>query len=290
MGIIRQDPTAEPSMIRYVKNRIKNNKNFLATITGPTGSGKSLTGITFCKMLDPTFDASRIIFSLKELMDLINSGTLKPGYAILWDEAGIDISNKNWLSATNKAIGYLMQTFRHQRLILIMTAPYSDFIDASTRKLFHCDITTMGIDYKKETCKVRPSLIQYNPRNRKFYYKYLRVKTERGIAPLKNWNVPKPPQDLLDQYEIKKVTFTQRLNKEIEEDIATIEKSRKKTLTEQQEKVLRLVGEGYTPEQIANDLDITIRVVYDHISRCKRKGYDKDYFKNSGKNEQNDKK
>ena len=82
------------SWVRYIRQRIKKNKNFLGVITGPTGSGKSYAGLTICKEVDPEFDETRVIFKAKDLMSLINSGELKAGSTILWDEAGVDLSNR----------------------------------------------------------------------------------------------------------------------------------------------------------------------------------------------------
>jgi len=78
------------SIIKYIKNRIKNNKNFLCTITGPTGSGKTWSALSIASLLDSEFNINRVIFRGRELMKLINEGDLKPGSVIIWDEAGVD--------------------------------------------------------------------------------------------------------------------------------------------------------------------------------------------------------
>ena len=66
----------------YIKQRIKRNKNFLACITGPTGSGKTYSALRLAERLDSEFDASRIVFTPQEFIDLLNSGTLKKGSVI----------------------------------------------------------------------------------------------------------------------------------------------------------------------------------------------------------------
>lgn len=60
--------------IKYIKNRIKQNKNFMCLITGQTGSGKSWSGLKICELLNDDFNIQRVVFKGKDLMMLINSG------------------------------------------------------------------------------------------------------------------------------------------------------------------------------------------------------------------------
>ena len=78
--VVKQEQ--EASWIRYIKQRISRNKNFLGFLSGPTGSGKSWSSLSICGMVDDEFDISRIVFGGIELMDLINHGNLKKGSAI----------------------------------------------------------------------------------------------------------------------------------------------------------------------------------------------------------------
>jgi len=189
---------AQPHWVSYIQQRIRNNKNFLGFISGQTGSGKSWSTIAICEMVDPEFDIDRIVFSGIELMKLINSGKLKKGSAICFEEVGVEMNNKNWSSVTNKMLNYLVQTFRHKGFILIMNSPYMDFVDSATRKLFHSEMMTTSIDFAAKTCKIKPQIIQYNSRKQKFYYKMLRVYTKSGVVPLKFWHVPKPSKYLIN--------------------------------------------------------------------------------------------
>lgn len=211
------------SMVKYVHRRIKNNKNFLVTITGPTGSGKSWTGLSIAELLDPTFNIDRVIFKGKELMRLINTGNLKPGSVILWDEAGIDLSNRNWQSVTNKMLNALLQTFRSRNFILIFTVPFSDFVDASSRKLFHADFETQRINKALMEVVIKPKLLQYNPNLKKWYRKYLKVSSNGKMIKIKRWAVPKPSDELIKVYEAKKVLFANDLNKDIGKQLEKLE-------------------------------------------------------------------
>lgn len=211
------------SIIRYIHRRINNNKNFLATITGPTGSGKSWTALSIAELTDQDFTVDNIIFKAKDLMKLINSGNLKAGSVIIWDEAGIDLSNRNWQSLTNKLLNALFQTFRHKQFVLLFTVPYHDFVDSSTRKLFHADFETQRINRAEEEVIIKPKLLQYNPNMQKWYRKYLKVWTPKGVIKIKRWAVPKPSDKLIKEYEQRKNQFTTDLNKEIGAQLEKLE-------------------------------------------------------------------
>jgi ABC-type oligopeptide transport system ATPase subunit len=220
------------SMVKYVHRRIKNNKNFLVTITGPTGSGKSWTGLSIAELLDKEFTIDRVIFKGKELMKLINSGVLKPGSVILWDEAGIDLSNRNWQSVTNKMLNALLQTFRSKNFILIFTVPFSDFVDASSRKLFHADFETQRINKALMEVVIKPKLLQYNPNLKKWYRKYLKVSSNGKMIKIKRWAVPKPSDELIKLYEAKKTIFTAGLNTDIGKQLEKLEGKEEPTAVE----------------------------------------------------------
>lgn len=211
------------SLVRYIHHRIRDNKNFLATITGPTGSGKSWTGLSIAELLDPEFNVDRVIFKARELMKLINGDTLKPGSVIVWDEAGIDLSNRNWQSITNKMLNALLQTFRHRNFILLFTVPFHDFIDSSSRKLFHADFQTQRLNKNQGVVVLKPKLLQYNSDLGKWYRKYLKVTINGGVIKIRKWKVPRPSKELIKVYEEKKNLFTKGLNQKIDMELLGLE-------------------------------------------------------------------
>ncbi len=276
----------EPTWIRYIRNRIKNHKNFLVQVTGSTGSGKSWSAIQIALMLDKNFDTSRIVFGLRGLMNLINSGEKYPaGSVFLWDEFQIDSSSRNWQSLTNRLLNSLLSTFRHKNFILIITTPYSDFIDSQARKLMHAEFITTSIDYKTKKVKLKPMVIQYNSRNRKFYYKYLRVQSLNGMSKrIERWGIDKPPKWIVDDYETMKIEFTTQLNKDIGKQLDSLDKPTKerKPLTDIQKQVFFLMKKYNNTEKVAEKLGITPRTIRFHLQQGKKKGYNLDNFEESG--------
>lgn len=258
--------------LSYIRQRIRNNKNFLCFISGATGSGKSWSSLRVAEELDAQFNIDRVVFSGRELMALINSGELRKGSVIVFEEAGIEMSNRNWQSTTNKMLNYLLQTFRHKNFILIFNSPYMDFVDASTRKLFHAEMSTAGIDKEAETVTLKPLCIQYNGKLRKFYYKRLRVKSERGLVPVSKWVVGKPSPTLIEQYEEKKTRFTDELNEEIQTELNKIHNKTQRPLTHKQHEVLELLEQGHNQPTIASMLNVHVRTVQQRVSAIKKKG------------------
>lgn len=272
----------EYSWVKYIKQRINKNKNFITTLTGPTGSGKSWTALSIGEMLDKDFNIDRVVFSGTELMNLINSGNLKSGSVIVWDEAGVNLSNRNWQALTNKLINYLLQTFRHKNFVLIFTVPYTDFVDAATRKLFHADFQTVSVNETNKTCKIKPKMMQYNANLKKMYYHYLRMYTDEGITKIKRWNVPKPSDELIEAYEMKKNRFTKGLNKNIGMSLRQIEeKDGRKPLTELQTKIVEYWKQGISiQKEIAKKLGRSEVQTGRNIKWMRNKGYFKeDYLK-----------
>lgn len=284
--IVRETDKKEYSWIKYIRYRIRRNKNFLCMIAGSTGSGKSWTALSIGEMLDPDFCIERVIFRGKELMNLINSGKLKKGSVIIWDEAGIDLSSRNWQSVTNKMLNYLLQTFRHKCFILFFTCPYMDFLDSQSRKLFHAEFTTLSINVNSEKVKIKPLLIQYNAKNGKFYYKFLRVIPKgEGVRPIKWWEVPAPSKELIEAYESKKGAFTKSLNEQIETELNNLEDKGKKPLTEVQEEIVKDLIKGLTVQAIADKRGISSQAINKNIFALRKKGIGVKPLKVEGSNE-----
>lgn len=217
-----------PKMIIKWKNRInRRNRNLLIIICGATGSGKSYTALTIAKLINPKFSVSNnVVFDVEHFMDLLNTKKLRKGDVIVWDEAGVGIPAREWYSISNKAINYVLQTFRHLNLCVIFTTPSFDYVDKQTRLLFHVYIETVRIDYKKKkvSCKVMEN--QFNPSMGKEYKKYYWI----GGVKKTRFKIAKPTKQMVKEYEKLKKVFSQQLREGVQKDVtkakAIIEKKR----------------------------------------------------------------
>lgn len=269
----------EQSWINWIKKRIKNNLNFLAIAEGPTGIGKSWSLIRIAYDIDPTFEPRQIAFSFKQVMEIINSDWFnkKKWKIIIFDEAQTDIGNRQWQSLTNKLMNYLLSTFRHQNIILLFTSPYSDFIDTQSMKLMHCKFEVRGHNKKTKKTQIRPKLLQYNSSKKKFYYHSLYVIRNRKMRKLQKWVVNKPPEHLIKPYEDDKKKFTDRLNRDILNELQGIEhkknKKLKKPLTELQQKIYECWKKGMRQKDIAILLNKKPSVISESEKYMRNKGY-----------------
>lgn len=276
--------TDKDDFVKYVHQRIyQQNKNFVCFFSGPTGSGKTYSALRFSEKLDPNFDINNIVFTAEEFMNLLNGKAkdengnvkeLKQGSVILWEEIQTSMGHMDYQSFVSKAINYVLTTFRHKNLILIVTAPYFSFINASTRKLFHAVFEVQGIDRARKVTKSKPLFLQINQRSGKIYFKYMRIARGNGFAPqIKRYNLGLPSKELLEAYEERKTEFTSGLNEEILEELEQrmADKSGKK-LTAKQEKVLKLLINKKMPKEISEMTESTLNSVYKQMKSIEKKG------------------
>jgi len=231
MNIKQQILKKHPMLIRRWRYRIiRRNRNLLIIICGQTGSGKSFCALVIAKLINPKFNVKiHVVFTVEQFMELLNSGKLKKGDVVVWDEAGIGIPAREWYTISNKAINYVLQTFRHLNLCIIFTVPSFDYIDKQTRLLFHVYIETVRIDYKEEVVIVKIFENTFSPREGKEYRKYFWFKGRKYIR----FRIGKPSKTMIKIYESMKIEFSKTLREGVEKDVKKIKlQEQRKKLTD----------------------------------------------------------
>lgn len=244
------------------------NKNWLAIICGETGSGKSYSALSIAELIG---NNTHIVFNPIEFLQLLNSKSLSKGDIVVFDEAGVGMSSREWYSVQNKLLGSVLQTFRNMNVGVIFTTPNLSFIDVQARKLFHHYFDTSYIDYEKSEAFLKVYEIQVNSRLDKIYYKKPKFADENGrVFTMSHLVVDKPNNDIVEYYEGLKSAYTSRLNEEaLKEMLEPKEKKPKKevNLDEVKEEVLKNTNK-YIKEYnkrvfvdsdlLKNDFDLTI--------------------------------
>ena len=302
--VVYREKAKNNSWARWMVSRtMKQNKNNLISVVGKTGSGKTLSAISICeimsKMDDVPFNVKEhVVFSLKELMDLINSGTLRKGRRIVCDEFQVSISAREFQSKTNKVFNYVLSTFRHLNLTLFFCTPFETLLDKNTRKLFHGRFETMSINKKKQTCRIKPRFIEYSDYKADPYTKQMIVsfKDKKGMRKsrkLFHWDIPRPSKDAEEDYETKKVKFTSTLNKNISLELnknnsladKQVEKPvYRKPLTDKQERVMEVLAKIKGDDkllQASKILGICMSTICIHKQSAVKKGYTLKEFRKS---------
>ena len=270
--VIYRDKLQPHSWARWFNAQVhKKNSNNLVSVVGRTGSGKTWSAITICEIMSKMdgvpFGIENIVFSLRELMELINSGKLQRGSKIIFDEPQVSISAREFQSEANKVFNYLLSTFRHRNFSLFFCTPFETLLDKNTRKLFHVKIETAGVDSKNNTCKLIPLYLEHVDFQEEPYKKKLIVvfpnedKTKTLSIRLDDWVIPRASNELIKLYEEKKMAFTTNLNKNIQARLSKYEDSGKSMTAPQEEekyipikqKVSEALIEDY--KMYPNDLD-----------------------------------
>lgn len=298
----------EDSYVRWIKKRVDNNLNFLALFSGSPGAGKSFSALTIAKQIDPEFNPKeQVAFNFKQLMKIINKfngvnvdedtfGLHKRKYKVLiFDEAQTDLSNRDWQSKVNKLFNYLLSTFRHQNIIVLFTSPYSDFLDSASMKLLHANFECRG--WNKTTFKshIRPKLLQYNAKLKKFYEHSLYVIRDGKANKLVNWFVDKPGDDIVIPYEQMKTAFTNELNRKITQELEAMDKPERDdgkvelNPDSMQPDIWDIATKGYGKIQdIVDELSrrrgrhVSMGQVGENIVRMRKKGWDIRHYKTGG--------
>lgn len=227
-------------------------------------------------------------------MALINSGELKRGSVIIFDEPQASISSKDFQSVANKVFNLLVSTFRHRNYSLFFCTPFESLLDKSTRRLFHARFEMLSINPNKKTCRIKPRFLEYSDFKATPYIKQMFVsfKDKDGLnkhEKLFHWDVPQPSDELIEAYEKKKLEFTTNLNRNIMAKLqefddtgksmtAEFKEPQRKPLTEIQEKVMKCLA-NHTFIQASDILGCATSTLSEHKKYAMKKGYTLEEFK-----------
>jgi len=215
------------------RNRItRRNRNWNCVVLGETGSGKSYTGARICELIDPTFMPtimkrgikSRVAMGeTRDFLRVLDKKKLKRGNMIMFDEAGVAISSRDWYKEMNKMVMNILQTFRHMNIGVIFTVPDISFVDKQSRALFHTSLEAIKIDYKANKVLIKVLELQTNARTGKTYFKYPRFHRKR----VEGFRVRKPSKEFISRYEPLKEELSVKLRERAIIETERIERKEK---------------------------------------------------------------
>lgn len=256
------------------------NHNFVANGIVVHNSGKTYSQLRLGEILDPEFNVDRVVFSVKEFMDLVNSGKLHRGSVIVSEELGTQMSRREWYAISNRLFSFILQTFRNLNLIVLFTVPNADFIDSHAMKLFHMCFETIGIDPDKQLVYIRPKLIKSNVLGGgKHYYKFLRLVDRGRVDVVDSLALKKPSKALCKAYEEKKTIFTEQLNKRVLSEVSKVEDEIRGDMLDEMatkhKEVLKAYTKGYDMEQIAEATGYSLNQIKTIMTTLRKKGLTK---------------
>ena len=202
--------------MKRIEKIIANGGNVLLVIIGRTRSGKSWSGLAlgeqFSEMLGLNFSVWNVCFTPISFLEKLNSGMLKRGSVLVFDEVGVAAPSKEWYSATNKCLSTVTQTFGHMGLFVIFTVPDWSYVDSDMRKLFH---SYVEMDFPPRLDNLRRGRwydITFDGREKKYYYKYPTFTDEDGTKwKLRFLLFNKPTDKLAADYEALSEPYKNKL-------------------------------------------------------------------------------
>lgn len=187
-------------------------------MTGQTGTGKSMCALEFARLIDPEFNADKVVFTVKDFLELLK--TLKKGEVVVFDEAGVDFDARRSSSKKNVFFSNVLKTFRYRNIPTIFTLPHLAMLDKNARRLFHYWVKTHSIDYERNICWTRFYVINSEDDWSDALKRYM-VRVYDPVTHAKRCIVRvgfrKPPQPLVDAYERKKHEYVTAMLDDMQE-------------------------------------------------------------------------
>jgi hypothetical protein len=288
----------------FVMNRILykrlflKNQNFLAVVTGSTGSGKSysclqLVELWYKQVFDEKIPMDHVCFSLKHfiktLIEKKKNGELKRGDLFIYEEAGTEMAAQDFQSEIAKVINYVLQSFRNLNIGVLFNLPYFDMLNKTTRKLIHMKIEAEKVKKTESKCYLKPFFLQYNESNGKIYRHYPAININGVKTKVQRVSYSLASKELRSIYEIEKEKFVDSKMEKALEVLERVDRkinlNGKKPLTDFQKEVISYVEKGIiSPTKIAGMINVSQPKVTKNIGYMRRKGYDIPYPLGNTKN------
>lgn len=232
------------SFVKSLYDRV-NEKRFmyLGLVTGPHRAGKSFFSILMALLLDDTFKDNmekRIVYDAKGFMDAckeIEEKKIK-GAAIVWDEAGVGLSSRDWYELSNKSINYAIQVLGYLHPFVFFVTQDASFLDAQPRKLLtnFFEIERKNNDYSS----AKVFNIQIDRRTGKLYYIYPRMLLDGKVYAIKRLYYPKLPPEIVKRYEAHSFSWKQKIIESMQSRVSEIKVDQKtKTLDEIKAEIIK---------------------------------------------------
>lgn len=250
-------------------------------VIGKVGSGKSWGTLSLCQLLDPDFKLEgNWFFKAGAFMRAVTNYYSKPRFkkGKIWvlDEAGVDLNYANYQNEVNKGLNVFLQTARSRNYIFFGTVPYLSFISKGVRKMITAQFTAMGHNTLKQT-KFLPRVLEYEDEYDKFYKKRLIIKVNDCEIFCNEMMLPKPTKEIIKEYEALKKQFQVNLEDNTASSIEAYEEKQTekvygKKITDQHEKIIKMLAQGLIVPQIAKIMDVTEQNIYHHFKTMKEHG------------------
>jgi hypothetical protein len=206
----------EAQVLRHeVWNRInRRNQHYMAALVGPEGSGKSWTALKIAEVIDPSFDADRVMFDphtfMEQLTEWKDAGETR-GKMIVVDEAGVGIGSRSWYDKDQIQLNKVLQVIRSENMGMLFTLPRLSELDSQTRGRLRAMIK---MDDMKPGKYADVKYLRWFPardERSKVYRKYPIVGKGSRAKKVRRLRFGPPSEELVEGYESRKDAFQTKL-------------------------------------------------------------------------------
>jgi hypothetical protein len=182
-------------------------------------------------MLDPNFTIDNVVFDSQQFIELINSGKVKMGSAVMFEELGVAANSRNWWKEENIWLSFITQVFRTMNLIVFYTVPKLEYVDGQIAKLAHAHIEAVRVDltHKQNVVKVYDP-VSFQSRTNKWYKRLVGFARRGKGYKISQYRIYKASNLICKQYEEKREKYLSALRQQANKYLGE-----SKTLTKQKE-------------------------------------------------------
>ncbi len=269
----------------YVVNRCtKNNNSFFALATGQTGSGKSYSLLSFAELIHKKLGVDfnpkeQIFFKVVDLIKAIKSGKYRKGTTFILDEAQVEVdSARSYMNPVSRMIKDFFSTNRSLNYVVLISAPYSSYIQKSARVLLHAKIQMSSIDPKRKVSRAKFKHIKSledQQGNTKTFENFMRIRVTNiyGIGLTKKQKIiefPLASEEVINLYEEAKLQFQEERYTEMIADLTTTQHPLIKAKIDPRHYVLAYLNKekGITQEDLGNTIGVETSCISKRIKKA----------------------
>jgi len=279
---------------KWFDNRLlKRNQNVLIVTTGGTGSGKSycnlrIVELWYKKRWKRNYPIDNICFSISDVIKRLNSGKLRRGELLIFEEAGVNLGSLDFQNKVSKLFTYVLQSFRSMNIGILFNLPHIQMLNKTARMLVHAHFETAGIERGKKMIRIKPLFHQVNQYDGKIYRKYMKIRLEGRNTKVKKFWFGLPTKKLREAYEKQKHKFLSNFTEEFEKKLNEAEKDKqrkmwRRNLTNSQMELLEMAQKGMSVKEIAEERGVSKTSIYESLGAIRKKGYETNIRKKNRK-------
>lgn len=208
-------------LLRRIWDRVnRDNEHFMGVIVGREGSGKSFTALKIANIVDPTFDADRVIFEVSDLLEVLRDGDHEPGNFYVLDEAGVQFGVRTWQERGQVLANQAMQLIRDHNLGLIFTLPRLGELDSQTQGRLQAFLELIDKqDGEYVTGKWKWLKPDRTDETGEIYKPYPRRRMNGDVLRITRVAFSPPDEEIIDPYKEKKSDFQEEFYDEVIEEL-----------------------------------------------------------------------